>query len=135
VTLAKQLGQSEAVLFPGFVKDVGSVYAALDGFVFPSEFEGLGTALQAGMAAGLPSISTKRGALAEVVDHERTALVVEPNGKELADAMLRLMREDGLRKKLSEAGRNEVQERFSEKRMVECTIHVYEDVLKKWRAA
>jgi L-malate glycosyltransferase len=135
VALTKRLGQSEAVLFPGFVKDVASVYDALDGFVFPSEFEGLGTALQAAMAVGLPSVSTKRGGLAEVVDNERTALVVEPNGKEFADAMLRLMTEDSLRKKLSESGRNEVQERFSEKRMVECTIDVYEDVLKKRRAA
>src|SRR2546426_6649065 len=74
--LTKRLGQTEAVLFPGFVTDVAQVYEALDAFVFPSEFERLGTALQAAMAAGLPCISTKRGALSEVVDHERTALVV-----------------------------------------------------------
>jgi len=135
VSLTKQLGQSEAVLFPGFVKDVAGVYDALDGFAFPSEFEGLGTALQAAMATGIPSISTDRGGLAEVVDHERTVLVAGPNGKEFAAAMLRLMSEDGLRKKLSESGRREVQERFSATRMVESTIRVYEDVLKKWRTA
>ena len=131
--LAKRLGQSEAVLFPGFVNDVTKVYDALDAFAFPSEFEGLGTALQAAMAAGLPSISTGRGALAEVVDHERTTLVVEPNGKEFAAAMLRLITDADLRKKLSEAGRREVQERFSAERMVDGTIQVYEDVLKKQR--
>jgi glycosyltransferase involved in cell wall biosynthesis len=86
--LAKKLQQSEAVLFPGFVIDVAQVYAALDAYAFPSEFEGLGTALQVAMAYGLPSISTKRGALGEVVDHERTALVVEPSAGELATAML-----------------------------------------------
>ncbi len=132
--LAKQLGQSEAVLFPGFVKDVSRVYDALDAFAFPSEFEGLGTALQSAMAAGLPSISTKRGALAEVVDHERTALVVEPDAKEFAAAMLRVMTDLDLRKKLGEAGRREVQERFSAERMVDSTLRVYEDILKKWRA-
>jgi glycosyltransferase involved in cell wall biosynthesis len=135
LALTKRLGQSKAVLFPGFVQDVAGVYDALDGFVFPSEFEGLGTALQAAMAAGLPSISTSRGALAEVVDHERTALVVEPNGKELAGAMLRLIVEEDLRKRLSQSGRREVQERFSAERMVQRTIQVYEDVLKKRRAA
>lgn len=129
--LAKRLGQSEAVLFPGFVKEVAEVYEALDAFVFPSEFEGLGTALQAAMAAGLPSISTKRGALAEVVDHERTALVAEPNGREFAAAMLRVMTDAGLRGRLSEAGRREVQESFSAERMVERTHQVYEDVLEK----
>lgn len=127
--LAKRLGQSEAVIFPGFVNDVATVYDALDAFAFPSEFEGLGTALQAAMAAGLPSISTSRGALAEVVDRDRTALVVEPNGKEFAVAMLRLMTDAALRRKLSEAGRREVQERFSAERMVDGTIQVYEDVL------
>ena len=131
--LTKHLGQSEAVFFPGFVKDVAQVYAALDAFAFPSEFEGLGTALQAAMAAGLPCISTKRGALGEVVDGERTALAVGPNGQEFAVAMLRLINDGALRKSLSEAGRREVQQRFSAGRMVENTIRIYEDVLQKTR--
>ncbi len=133
--LTKRLGQTEAVLFPGFVTEVAQVYAALDAFVFPSEFEGLGTALQAAMAAGLPCISTKRGALGEVVDGERTALVAEPNSKEFAVMMLRLIKDEGLRKNLSDAGRREVEQRFSAGRMVENMIQVYEDVLKKRRTA
>jgi len=133
--LAKQLGQSAAVLFPGFVRNVAQVYSALDAFAFPSEFEGLGTALQAAMAVGLPCVSTRRGALVEVVDDQRTALVVEPNGKEFAAAMLRLVIDDCLRKRLGAAGRREVEARFSAGRMVEGTIQVYEDVLKKRRAA
>jgi glycosyltransferase involved in cell wall biosynthesis len=130
-TLTNRLGQTEAVLFPGFVNDVAQVYAALDAFVFPSEFEGLGTALQTAMAAGLPCISTKRGALGEVVGNERTALVVEPEGKEFGEAMQRMIVDGGLRKKLSEAGRREVEQRFSADRMVDNTIRLYEDVLKK----
>jgi glycosyltransferase involved in cell wall biosynthesis len=132
-TLTKRLGLTEAVLFPGFVNNVARVYAALDAFVFPSEFEGLGTALQAAMAVGLPCISTRRGALGEVVDNEQTALVVEPNGKEFAAAMLRLMNDEALRKRLGSAGRQEIEQRFSAGRMVENTIRVYEDVLGKWR--
>jgi glycosyltransferase involved in cell wall biosynthesis len=132
--LTKQLGQSGAVLFPGFVKDVNQIYAAIDAFVFPSEFEGLGTALQAAMAAGLACISTKRGALAEVVEGERTAIVVEPDGKEFAAAMLRLIIEESLREKLGERGRREVEQRFSAARMVDNTIRVYEGVLQKRHA-
>jgi glycosyltransferase involved in cell wall biosynthesis len=131
--LTKDLGLTEAVLFLGFVTEVAQVYAALDAFAFPSEFEGLGTALQAAMAAGLPCISTKRGALGEVVESERTALVAEPNGKEFAAAMLRLIKDEGLRKNLGQAGRREVALRFSAGRMVENTILVYEQVLAKRR--
>jgi glycosyltransferase involved in cell wall biosynthesis len=129
--LAKQLGQSDAVLFPGFVRNVAEVYAALDAFAFPSEFEGLGTALQAAMAAGLPCISTSRGALGEVVDDGRTALVAGPNEKEFAAAMLRLMQDAELRRTLGIAGRREVRQRFSAELMVENTIRVYQDVLEE----
>jgi glycosyltransferase involved in cell wall biosynthesis len=134
-TLARQLGQSEAVLFPGFVNNVALVYDALDAFVFPSEFEGLGTALQTAMAAGLPSVSTNRGALAEVVDHERTALVCEPDGKQFAAAMLRVLDDPKLRQSLGAAGRLEIEQRFSAGRMVENTIRVYEEVLRKRKKA
>src|SRR6267143_741137 len=98
--LTKLLGQTEAVLFPGFVKEVAEVCAALG----------------------------------EVVDGERTALVVAPNGKEFAVAMLRLINDEGLQTKLSKAGRLEAEQRFSTGGMVENTIHVYEDVLKKRQA-
>jgi glycosyltransferase involved in cell wall biosynthesis len=129
--LAKQRGQAGAVIFPGFVKNVGQVYAALDAFAFPSEFEGLGTALQAAMAAGLPCISTRRGALGEVVEDQRTALVVEPNGRECASAMLRLIEDDELRGSLGIAGRREVEQKFSAERMVENTIRVYKEALEE----
>ena len=45
--------------------------------------------------------------------------------------MLRVMTDASLRKKLGEAGRREVQERFSAARMVDGTIQVYEDVFEK----
>jgi L-malate glycosyltransferase len=130
---AKSLHQSEAVLFPGFVKNIDQIYHALDAFVFPSEFEGLGTALQTAMAYELPCVSTSRGALAEVVQPEKTALVAEPDGTEFAKAMLRLMEDVSLRRQLGSAGRQEVEHRFSAELMVENTIRVYESVLKERR--
>jgi glycosyltransferase involved in cell wall biosynthesis len=129
---AVKLGQQQAVLFPGFVKNVDVIYAALDGFVFPSEFEGLGTALQTAMAYAIPCISTVRGALGEVVEANKTALVVEPDGAEFASAMAQIMHDAATGKILGEAARREVEQRFSAERMVENTLVVYEDVLQKW---
>lgn len=134
-SLATCLHLSEAVLFPGFVKNVDQVYQALDAFVFPSEFEGLGTALQAAMAYELPCISTSRGALAEVVDAGKTALVAEPDGQEFAGAMLRLLGDANLRQQIGRAARQEVERNFSADRMVENTIRVYESVLRGKRPA
>lgn len=126
--LARELGQTEAVIFAGFLKDVKPVYAALDAFVFPSEFEGLGTALQSAMALGLPCISTARGGLTEVVDDGRTVLVAEPNAEEFSSAMMRVVADEPLRKRLGEAARNEIEERFSDVRMVNRTIEAYREV-------
>jgi len=126
--LAARLDLLPAVLLPGFVTDMPEFYAALDAFVFPSEFEGLGTALQAAMAYGLPVISTTRGALGEVVEEGRTAIVAEPNAISFATAMARLVGDAGLQKRLGEAGRHEVIERFSADRMVANTLAVYEEL-------
>jgi glycosyltransferase involved in cell wall biosynthesis len=126
--LAAKLGLRRAVVIPGFVTNMSEFYAALDAFVFPSEFEGLGTALQAAMAYALPVISTTRGALGEVVEDGRTALVAEPNAVEFADAMLRLLRDQPLRQHLSEAAQSEVKRRFSAEQMVDNTLRVYEEV-------
>jgi glycosyltransferase involved in cell wall biosynthesis len=128
--LTANLGQNDAVLIPGFVQDVDSVYAALDAFVFPSEFEGLGTALQTAMARAIPSISTTRGALGEVVTHEVTALVAEPDELALAAAMQLLIEDRALGQRLGEAGRREIEQRFSAARMVANTIEVYKQVLR-----
>jgi glycosyltransferase involved in cell wall biosynthesis len=126
--LAARLNLQQAVLLPGFVTEMPEFYAALDAFVFPSEFEGLGTALQAAMAYGLPVISTTRGALGEVVEDGRTAIVAEPNASSFATAMAALLADSGLQKRLGEAGRIEVIERFSADRMVANTLAVYEEL-------
>lgn len=127
--LAEKLGLQQAVLLPGFVIKMHEFYAALDAFVFPSEFEALGTALQSAMAYGLPAISTTRGALGEVVEAGRTAIVAEPEAKSFAAAMESLMTDPTLQKQLGEAGRAEVTARFSADQMVENTLAVYERVL------
>jgi glycosyltransferase involved in cell wall biosynthesis len=127
--MAASLGVQDAVLFPGFVTDMQEFYAALDAFAFPSEFEGLGTALQAAMAYALPAISTSRGALSEVVEDKRTALVAEPNVESFATAMIQLAKDKDLQRKLGEAGREEISNRFSKDLMVDNTLAVYEEMM------
>lgn len=52
----KTLGLENAVLFLGQTNNVGLVLQAIDVFIFPSLFEGLGIALVEAQAAGLPCI-------------------------------------------------------------------------------
>lgn len=124
-----RLNLEASVLLPGFTSNVREFYAALDAFAFPSEFEGLGTALQAAMAYTLPVISTTRGALGEVVDHGRTALVAEPTAPSFAAAIVQLLSDPALQRKLGGAGREEIKQRFCVDRMVENTLTLYQQVV------
>jgi glycosyltransferase involved in cell wall biosynthesis len=128
-SLARELGLGEAVLFPGFVKDVESVYAALDVFLLPSFFEALNNSLLAAMAYEIPSVAFNKGALGEIIEHEKSGLQVSgPDVEEINSATARILRDQTLAKKLGEEGRKRVQENFSAKKMVEGMIGVYEEV-------
>ncbi len=59
-----------------------------------------------GLAAGLPLITTDRGTIAETVGPDDAAFVLgEPTAEELADRVLRLLADDGLRERMGAAAR------------------------------
>ena len=129
-SLAGQLGVSAAVFFPGFVKDIDSVYAALDIFLLPSFFEALNNSLLAAMTYEVPCIAFSKGALPEIVEHERSGLLVSgPDVGEIHSAMARLLNNPDFARILGCRARKRVEENFSADRMVDGTIAVYQDVL------
>lgn len=68
------------------------------------------------MATRKPVIGFAIGGIPEIVEHEKTGLLVEPeNTQALADAIGRLLEDDTLRNKLAEAGYQQSQARFCEK--------------------
>jgi glycosyltransferase involved in cell wall biosynthesis len=128
--LAAQLKVREQVIFAGFLKDISVVYEAIDIFVFPSLFEGLGTSLLSAMGYGLPSITFFGCALGEIVENGRSGLQVEArNSAEVAKAVAGLLRDPDFAQTVARAGRARVMEIFSADRMVEGTLKVYEEVL------
>jgi glycosyltransferase involved in cell wall biosynthesis len=134
--LTQELGLGEAVIFAGFVKDIETVYAALDVFLLPSFFEALNNSLLLAMAYQTPSIAFNRGALGEIIVHEESGLLVSgPNVEEIRSGVARLLRDRDYARKLGGAARARVMERFSADRMVEGTLRVYEEVLRERAAA
>jgi glycosyltransferase involved in cell wall biosynthesis len=129
-SLARQLGLKDDVIFAGFVKDVENVYAALDVFLLPSFFEALNNSLLAAMAYEIPSIAFHRGALGEIIEHEKSGLLVSgPDPAEISAAAVRILRDHEFAMNLSRAGRARIQENFSSERMVSGMIRVYEECL------
>ncbi len=88
------LGLTDEVHLLGHRDDVGDLLAAADVFVLPSRYEGLGAAVLEAMALGLPVVASDLEALREVVDPDRSALLV-PAGDAvaLADAIGRVLRD------------------------------------------
>jgi glycosyltransferase involved in cell wall biosynthesis len=105
----------------GFRSDVPSINRVTDIFVLPSRFEGFGLVLAEAMAAGAACVTYDTSNMPELIDHERNGLLV-PVGDTtaLADAVIRLCRDEVLRKRLGAAAAQTVHERFSAERMTEA---------------
>lgn len=128
--LAKQLDLSTAVIFSGFVKDVESVYAALDVFLLPSFFEAFNNSLLAAMAYEIPSIAFARGALPEIIEDGKTGLLVSgPDVPEISAAIKRILSDPQQAHSLGQAARTRVATNFTADHMVEGTLKVYTDLL------
>ncbi len=137
--LARQLGLAERVTFTGEVPDdeLPARYAAAALFVLPANAraEAFGTVLLEAMAAGLPCITTEVGTgTSWVVQHGVTGLVVPPRDPEaLAQAIVRLLQDRALRRRMGQAGRERVEQHFSVERMVQATEALYEKLSRDKR--
>ena len=125
-----KLGLGPRVHMQGQQADVLPWLRALDVFALPSYAnEGVPQALVQAMLVGLPCVTTAVGAIPEVAEHERTALVVPPRDPAaLAAAIERLAENEGLRRELGEAARKHCVENYSYERMLERMEAVYQAV-------
>jgi len=76
-------------------------YSRADVFVLPSYSEGLPTVLLEAMATGVPVVTTPVGDITDIVRHGETGILVKPgNIKMLAEAILTILQDKSLRKKI-----------------------------------
>jgi len=91
----------------GFVphSKLPQVFADADVFAYPTSEDPFGIAVLEAAAAGLPLVvSPHAGATADFVRHDVNGFVVDPDGREaLADALVALAHDEGLRRRLGRA--------------------------------
>ena len=130
--LATELGVADMVIFAGFVADIGTVYSALDVFLFPSYFEGLGTSLLAAMSYQVPSVAFQGCAFGEIIEDGKNGFLVESGSvDEIVKAIKKILRKPKLAKSIGEAGRERIEENFSSAKMIEEMSKVYRKVITR----
>jgi glycosyltransferase involved in cell wall biosynthesis len=110
----KKLGLEDCFHFLGFVEEMKRFYASIDILALPSLWEGFGYVLTEAMSMRLPIVAFEVSNIPEVVLHGQTGLLVqERNVVAFADALAQLVRDEGLRIRMGEAGRKRVESKFT----------------------
>ena len=106
------------------------LYSLSDVFVLPSVYEPFGIVLLEAMACETPCIGIRVGGIPDIIDHDRTGLLVEPESDEgLSDAIAKLYCDPEKRYRMGKNGRERVISCFDWKKISAKTIEVYQQVL------
>jgi glycosyltransferase involved in cell wall biosynthesis/ribosomal protein S18 acetylase RimI-like enzyme len=118
------------VTFVGWREDVRVLLALMDVFVLPSWREGVPRSAIEAAAMGRPQVLTDiRGCREVVRDGIEGVLVPARAPGRLAEAILELVRDAGLRERMGKAARLRAEERFDERRVLETVVRTYRDLL------
>lgn len=126
-----ELGAGNRVRMLGLRNDIPGVLRGLDLFVLPTLQEALGTSILEASAMGKAVVASRVGGVPEAVRDGVTGVLVNPEDPEdLKRAIVRLLKDTALRKKMGEAGRRMVVEGYSMDTMAERMLSLYDDLTK-----
>jgi glycosyltransferase involved in cell wall biosynthesis len=128
--LAAELGIAERVIFPGWVEDLPALIGALDVYVHPATgTDSLPTAVLEAMAAGRPVVASAVGGLPELVEQDRTGLLVPPRDPlALAAALQRLLASPADRQAMGAAARARVLRELSASHFGQQVMDIYDEL-------
>jgi len=98
-------------------------------FVYITYSEGLGSAALLAMSAAVAVVASNVGGLKEVIGHRVNGLLVENTPAAIGHAVRELIDHPELARRLGQAARERVRQRFTVERMVGDTMDVYQQVL------
>jgi glycosyltransferase involved in cell wall biosynthesis len=123
-------GLSRNVSFLGPVEDVYSVLRACDIGVMSSAIEGLPMALLEYGVAGLPTVATRVGQCAQVLNNGRAGILVDSrSARELARALEYLLEFPERRRAFGASFREHVEQNYSPSAVLTKLSRIYENLL------
>jgi glycosyltransferase involved in cell wall biosynthesis len=127
-TTVTKLNLENEVIFTGYIpqKELPILMGGAEVFAYPSLYEGFGLPPLEAMACGTPVIASNTSSLPEVIGD--AGILVDPyNSKEIAQAMYRLISDEGLRQQMHQRGLNRAK-MFSWEKTAQQTLKVFEIV-------
>ena len=129
--LAGELGIADKTHFPGYRSDLLPVYSAFDLFVLSSRREGLPNSILEAMALGVPVVTTDvAGAKELVVDGQTGYVSRQGDVAGITRSLVALIESESLRKRMSRAGRERVEQKFSFNARLQRIESLYEQILR-----
>jgi glycosyltransferase involved in cell wall biosynthesis len=133
INLSKELGIFRRVKFIGAVPydKIPEYLSKIDIFVMPSVVqESFGVAALEAEAMGVSVVATNVGGVPEVVEDKVSGLLVrKENSVELSGAILKLLKDEALRKRMGKKGRDLVEKKYSWNQSAEKMEKLYKSVL------
>ncbi len=132
--LVSELGISELTKFTGFIspQEIPFYHNLIDISVFVSLEESFGVSVLEASACAKPVIVSNAGGLPEIVENNKTGIIVEKqNVEETAAAIEKLLLDKPLRTKFGNFGRERVRAHFNFNNNVNQMINIYDKILSK----
>ena len=124
--LVTELQLNDRFHFLGWLEDAERLLAALHVFVSASETESFGLAIAEAMAAGTAVVATATDGATEVVEDQKTGVIVPiANVAEISNAILALLADDERRREIGVRAQRDIASHFSLRRMVDEIERIY----------
>jgi glycosyltransferase involved in cell wall biosynthesis len=133
--LARSLRVEKHVIFTGWIphEEVPKYLASSDIYVSTALSDTLQVSLLEARACGLAPVVTDLPALRDVVQDGADGFLIPVKGPdELAERIIRLLRDDGLRRHFGELGRKLVMEAAEYKKEMEKAVQLYQETVVKY---
>jgi len=131
--LVRRLGLGQVVEFIPATGDVPAVMSSLNVLVSATVTpEAFGRSIIEAQASGVPVVSTRVGGVVDIIDDAKTGLFCAIHDPiDMADKIFSIYKDKDLQSNLAAEARKKVDTYFKSDMMIERTLAVYEEALKK----